>query len=215
MLENIINVIESYYPKTFLISKSNKNELTITLDKKYLLEFCVFLKENDKLKFNQLVDLCGVDYLYYKKSAWITDKATSEGFSRAHNVILSNNDYIEKRFVVVYHLLSYEFNHRLRLKVWVNINDLIVPSVSLIWSTANWHEREAFDLFGIKFEGHPNLERILTDYGFEDYPLRKDFPVTGKNEVRYDPSQGKIVYEPTSVDIINTPKVIRNDFRYK
>jgi NADH-quinone oxidoreductase subunit C len=116
---------------------------------------------------------------------------------------------------VVYHLLSVRHNHRLRLKTFVDGNPPIVDSVVGIWASADWYEREAFDLFGIVFEGHPDLRRILTDYGFVGHPMRKDFPQIGQVEMRYDPEQKRVIYQPVSIELrVNQPRVIRDDHRY-
>lgn len=214
MINNIINLLSSHFPG-LLVYQSKTGEIVTEVKKNNLINICNFLKTNESLKFDQLVDLCGVDYLRYKKSNWETISACKSGFSRAQVDFIDDENYLKNRFAVVYNLLSYTYNHRIRLQVFVDMDDLIVPSVVDIWATANWHERETFDFFGIVFKGHPNLIRILTDYGFEYYPLRKDFPVTGKDEIRYDVDKGKLVYEPTLVKKMNAPKVVRDDFRYK
>lgn len=214
MTNNIINLLNNNFPG-LLVYESKTGEVVAKVEKNNLIDVCNFLKNSDGLKFNQLSDLCGVDYLRYSKSNWDTVTSTDFGFSRAQISFVDDMNYIKNRFSVVYNLLSYTYNHRIRLQVFVSMDDLIVPSVVDFWPTAEWHERETFDFFGIIFSGHPNLIRILTDYGFEYYPLRKDFPVTGKDEIRYDIDKGKLVYEPTSVRKMNAPKVVRDDFRYK
>lgn len=148
------------------------------------------LRDAAGCQFEQLIDLCGVDYSAYKDSVW-------EG----------------PRFCVVSHLLSVSLNQRLRLKVAVPDDDMpVVASVSDIWNSANWFEREAFDLFGIAFDGHQDLRRILTDYGFIGHPFRKDFPTLGHVEMRYDAEQARVVYQPVSIEMReNTPRVIRED----
>ncbi len=174
----------------------------------------------DVLGFEMLIDLCGVDYLSWGRAEWTTNDATGQGFSRAviHEVVVPDPDeaYDPRRFAVVYHLLSISRNQRLRLKVFTGPgNPPIVPSVVPVWASANWYEREAFDLFGILFEGHPDLRRILTDYGFIGHPFRKDFPLSGNLEVRYDPEQGRVVYQPVSIEPRTlVPRVIRDDNRY-
>lgn len=213
-MNNIISLLSSSFPD-LSVSKVRNGDIVARLEKNILIDVCNYLKNNNELKFDQLVDLCGVDYLRYRKSNWDTTIASNSGFSRAQ-VNFSDDYSIKNRFAVVYNLLSYTHNHRIRLIVPVSMDDLSVPSVANIWATADWHEREAYDFFGISFEGHPNLDRILTDYGFKYYPLRKDFPVTGKDEIRYDETKGKLVYEATSVTTkMNAPKVVRDDFRYK
>ena len=167
-----------------------------------------------------LVDICGVDYLTFGSDEWITDSATESGFSRGverESVILDEADSFDpERFAVVYHLLSITYNFRLRLRVYTGeSNPPIVKSVVDIWNSANWYERETFDLFGVLFEGHPDLRRILTDYGFIGHPFRKDFPLIGNVEVTYDADKGRVVYQPVTIEPRTlVPKVIRDDNRY-
>lgn len=173
-------------------------------------------KCRDQLGFEQLIDLCGIDYLDYGKANWETMTAANTGFNRgvfdfAEDEQNDDSINMERRFAAVYHLLSIEHNVRLRVKVFAPDTQLpIIPSVINVWSVANWFEREAFDLFGILFEGHPDLRRLLTDYGFVGHPLRKDFPLTGNVEMRYDNAKGRVVYEPVSIENrVNVPRVIR------
>ncbi|MDE1141625.1 NADH-quinone oxidoreductase subunit C [Paraburkholderia tropica] len=165
-------------------------ELTLVIKAVDYLNVAQELRDNASLRFEQLMDLCGVDYQTYGDGAW-------EG----------------PRFAAVSHLLSVANNWRLRLRVYAPDDDVpIVPSLVEIWSSANWYEREAFDLFGIVFEGHPDLRRILTDYGFIGHPFRKDFPVSGYVEMRYDPEQKRVVYQPVTIEPREiTPRVIRED----
>ncbi|MEM8845199.1 MAG: NADH-quinone oxidoreductase subunit C, partial [Pseudomonadota bacterium] len=179
-----------------------------------------------QFSFEQLIDIAGVDYLEHGKTEWKTKQATGTGFSRGvtentfGRFTFDDNpiqpDMKESRFAAVYHLLSVSKNRRLRVKALCEDNNFpTVPSVCSIWSCANWYEREAFDLYGIVFEGHPDLRRLLTDYGFVGHPLRKDFPLVGHVEVRYDPSQERVIYEPVSIEPrVLVPKVIRHDHRY-
>jgi len=201
-----------------------RDELTIVIRAEDLLESCLLLRDDPLLAFEQLVDLCGVDYLHYGLAEWATDTASTEGFSRAfteptvlnHSEADAGADLREKRFYVVYHLLSLRHNQRLRLKVFAPGNPPTVPSVSAIWNVSNWYEREAYDLFGIIFENHPDLRRLLTDYGFVGHPFRKDFPLSGTVEVRYSAKDQRVVYEPVSIKPrILVPKIIRDDPRYK
>ena len=168
-------------------------ELTLTVAPADYIEAALLLRDHPELKFEQLVDLCGVDYSSYRDAPW-------EG----------------PRFCVVSHLLSLTHNWRLRLKVFCADDDLPqVPSLADVWSSTNWFEREAFDLFGILFAGHPDLRRILTDYGFIGHPFRKDFPLIGNIEVRYDAEKQRVVYEPVTIESRTlVPKVIRDDNRY-
>ena len=197
-------------------------ELTLELAPEHLLEVCLFLKETSLLKFEMLMDVCGVDYLDYGVSEWTTFESTKTGFSRGverrdgERESLNGANMISNkpRFAVVYHLLSITHNHRIRLKVFANGEPPMVPSVVNIWNSANWFEREAFDLFGIHFEGHPDLRRILTDYGFIGHPFRKDFPLIGNVEMRYSASEQRVVYEPVSIQARTlVPKTIRNPRR--
>lgn len=190
------------------------NELTIELKPETVLADFIALR--DQLGFNQLMDLCGIDYLDYGQANWETMSAPNKGFSRgvfdfAEDENASEAETMERRFAVVYHLLSVENNRRLRVKVFPESTQLpVVDSVVDVWNVANWFEREAFDLYGILFKGHPDLRRILTDYGFVGHPLRKDFPLTGNVEMRYDQEKGRVVYEPVSIENrVNVPRVIR------
>ncbi len=180
----------------------------------------------DDFNFEQLVDLCGVDYLSYGQVEWDTQDVTGEGFSRGVEGLgpgrfvwkeLPESEHIENRYAVVAHLLSVRDNRRLRIRTFAADEDMpIVPSLVEIWSSANWNEREVFDLFGIVFEGHPDLRRILTDYGFTGHPFRKDFPLIGNVAVRYDEEKQRVVYEPVEIEPrVLVPRVIREDARYK
>ncbi len=195
-------------------------ELGYELARDDLLEVATALRDDPEFGFDQLMDVSGVDYLTYGKGEWATESATGSGFSRGvevEPVILDESDTFDaRRFAVVYHLLSVQNNWRLRLKVFPGeSNPPIVPSVVEIWNSANWYEREAFDLFGILFEGHPDLRRILTDYGFIGHPFRKDFPLIGNVEVTYDSEKGRVVYQPVSIEPRTlVPRVIREDNRY-
>ncbi|HIH2762723.1 MAG TPA: complex I 30 kDa subunit family protein [Candidatus Azoamicus sp. MARI] len=216
MLEYIKNIINNKFYNKITINLSLENELTLDVEKQILIDFCDIIKHDENLKFDGLMDISGVDYLDYGKSYWETINSTNTGFSRGHKSDINYSLYMKKRFCVSYHLLSYSKNARIRLRVFADLKNMCVPSVVNLWSTANWHEREVYDFFGIIFLGHPNLIRILTDYGFEGHPLRKDFPLTGKYEIRYDENKEKIIREASSIKrIINTPKIIRKDFRYK
>ena len=186
---------------------------------------CVALR--DEFSFEQPSDLCGVDYLSYGSDEWDTT-VSSEGFSRGvegkttgrlvwgdvpNGAALAP----ERRFAVVLHLLSYRHNIRLRVRTFASSDELpVVDSLMPVWRGVDWFEREAFDLFGIVFDGHPDLRRILTDYGFVGHPFRKDFPLIGNVEVRYDAERKRVVYEPVSIDPrVTVPRVIRDDARYE
>lgn len=196
-------------------------ELTVTVPADDLLEVCTSLR--DKFGFEQLIDLAGVDYLHYGVAEWTTSDATGSGFSRGVEEATngrftfddapSDTHFDGSRFAVVYHLLSVSENQRVRLICHCPDNDFpLVDSVVEVWNCANWFEREAFDLFGIMFNGHPDLRRILTDYGFVGHPFRKDFPLVGNVEMRYDEVTGRVVYEPVSIEPrVLVPRVIRGE----
>ena len=200
--------------------ESSCNELIFELQSEDLIEVAKELRTNENMMFEQLTDLCGVDYLTYGVDEWTTKSATSSGFSRGvsrQSVILDDADtFDDKRFAVIYNLLSIKHNSRIRLRVYTgDKNPPIIPSVASIWSSANWLERETFDLYGILFEGHPDLRRILTDYGFVGHPFRKDFPLSGNVEIHYDEKKKKIAYKPVSIEPRTlVPRVIRQDNRY-
>lgn len=191
-----------------------RDELTLELRREVLLSVCKQLR-ND-FQFEQCIDVCGVDYLHYGLSEWQTHSATSSGFERAremqHDV---GTTWDKPRFAVVYHLLSIEKNYRLRLRIFLEEQDLQIDSVVSVWASANWYEREVFDMFGIVFDGHPDLRRILSDYGFVGHPFRKDFPLIGQVQVRYDEKEQRVIYEPVDIQPrILVPKTIREDHRY-
>ena len=165
-------------------------ELTLEVRAADYLAVAQTLRDDPELRFEQLIDLCGVDYSTYGDRPWPRE-----------------------RFAVVLHLLSLEHNWRLRLRVFCPDDDLpMVDSVIDVWPSANWFEREAFDLFGIVFEGHPDLRRILTDYGFIGHPFRKDFPMSGHVEMRYDPEQQRVIYQPVTIEPREiTPRIVREE----
>ncbi|MBI2801902.1 MAG: NADH-quinone oxidoreductase subunit C [Gammaproteobacteria bacterium] len=191
-------------------------ELTIAVKPADVLNTAAILRDTPGLQFHQLSDLSGIDYSAYGRADWITQQATTSGFSRAVSRGHEQADPGRStgRFAVVYQLLSTATNHRLRLKTYLAEEPPRVASVAEVWPCANWYEREAFDLFGILFEGHPDLRRILTDYGFIGHPFRKDFPLEGYVEVRYDSDKKRVVYQPVSIEPrILVPRVIRDDGR--
>ena len=167
-----------------------RGEVTVTVSAARYLDVMQTLRDAAGLRFEQLIDLCGMDYSTYGDGRW-------EG----------------QRFAVVVHLLSVSLNQRVRVRVYCADDDFpVVASVNSLWNSANWYEREAFDLFGIVFEGHDDLRRILTDYGFIGHPFRKDFPLSGHVEMRYDAERGRVVYEPVTIEPREiTPRVIRED----
>ncbi len=190
---------------------------TVELSLVNLIEVAKALRDESPFNFEILLDLCGVDFLDYGISHWRTEETTTSGFSRGYVQGMQEQiiPWNKPRFAVVYHLLSLSNNQRVRLKVFVEGEPPLVPSVVHLWESANWYEREAFDLYGIVFDGHPDLRRLLTDYGFVGYPFRKDFPLIGEVELRYDAAQQRCVYEPVSIQPrVLVPKVIRQDHRY-
>jgi len=193
-------------------------ELAFEVDTSALVEVCGALRDAPSLCFELLADLAGIDHLHYGHDEWTTHAATATGFGRGVTREGEREDAqpAARRFAVVYHVLSVRHNRRLRLRAWCEAGEPpLIDSVTDVWPVANWYEREAFDLYGILFRGHPDLRRILTDYGFIGHPFRKDFPLIGHVEVRYDPEQQRVVYEPVSIEPrVLVPRVIRDDNRY-
>ncbi|MBA4142020.1 MAG: NADH-quinone oxidoreductase subunit C [Nitrosospira sp.] len=194
-LETLAFCLENVLADKLVSMSEQLGELTISVRPSDLLAVMGTLRDHRDLGFELLIDLCGVDYSAY---------GTESG---------SENGRTDKRFAVVYHLLSVSHNHRVRLKVFAGDDEFpVLDSAIDIWPAANWFEREAFDLYGIVFTGHPDLRRILTDYGFIGNPFRKDFPLSGNVEMRYDPDQQRVIYQPVSIEprqII--PRVIREE----
>ncbi|WP_455200243.1 NADH-quinone oxidoreductase subunit C [Kaarinaea lacus] len=206
-----------------LAIKEAFGETTMEISPQDILTICRALHDEAEFTFRELIDICGVDYLAYGDVEWETIDATGHGFSRGVSRMLDGTpppgkkgeNATSRRFAVVYHLLSIKNNERLRVKVYLPNTEPVVDSVINIWSSANWYEREAFDLYGILFKSHPDLRRILTDYGFIGHPFRKDFPLTGHVEMRYDNEKQRVVYEPVSIEPRTlVPKVKRDDHRY-
>ena len=189
-IENLKQLVENTLGDKLSSSVLDLNELTIVAKSSLLLEVAAILRDVDGLKFEQLIDLCGVDYSDYSEGAW-------DGL----------------RYAVVYHLQSVSLNQRIRVRVFASDDEFPVwPTVVDVWPGANWFEREAFDMYGIMFEGHPDLRRLLTDYGFVGHPFRKDFPMVGNVEMRYDPAQQRVVYQPVSIELRNNvPRLIRDE----
>jgi NADH-quinone oxidoreductase subunit C len=187
VLKNTIAAALGDYVKNITVALG---EVTVVVEPQHYLAAAQLLRDSPVCKFEQMMDLCGVDYSDYKEGAY-------EG----------------SRFCVVMHLLSISLNHRVRLKVFASDDDFpVLASVTEIWNAANWFEREAFDLFGIVFEGHNDLRRILTDYGFIGHPFRKDFPVSGHVEMRYDTESKRVIYQPVTIEPREiTPRIIRED----
>jgi NADH-quinone oxidoreductase subunit C len=187
VLQHALEVTLGSRLKTLL---ADRGEITITVSAADYLEVALALRDDPALRFEQLIDLCGVDYSEYRDEPWAG-----------------------LRFCVVSHLLSVSLNWRLRLKVFCSDDDVpSVASLNEVWSSANWFEREAFDLYGIIFDGHLDLRRILTDYGFIGHPFRKDFPTSGHVEMRYDPEKKRVIYQPVTIEPRDiTPRIIRED----
>jgi NADH-quinone oxidoreductase subunit C len=189
-VEILLKEIKSTFGKEVSHTFIEHNELTIEVKIDDLLSTLKTLKQHKAFQFKQLIDLCGVDYKDYGEGAWT-----------------------KPRFALVYHFLSIEHNHRIRVRTFSKEENFpLFPSVIDLWPAANWYEREAFDLFGFMFTDHPDLRRILTDYGFVGYPFRKDFPMIGKVEMRYDDVQKRVVYQPVSIEERNNvPRIIREE----
>jgi NADH-quinone oxidoreductase subunit C len=189
-LANLKAALEQVLGQRVVSQTEARGELTVAVKADTLVEACTLLRDDPALRFEQMLDLCGVDYSNYGDGSW-------DGL----------------RFAVVYHLLSLTHNRRLRVRVFAPDDDLpVVDSVTGVWPSANWYEREAFDLFGIVFTNHPDLRRLLTDYGFVGHPFRKDFPVSGTVEMRYDPDQQRVIYQPVTIEPREiVPRVIREE----
>lgn len=226
-LQQLTETLRGVFADKLISARVSAGEVTIEVSTDNLIEVATELRDNEQLAFQQLVDLCGVDYSQYGQTEWQTNDASRTGFSRgvdsgATMGRLQFGDELDsvasegRRFAAVYHLISYRHNRRLRLRVFANEDDFpMVPSVIEVWRSADWYEREAFDLFGILFSDHPDLRRILTDYGFVGHPFRKDFPLVGHVEMRYDPEKERVVYEPVSIEPrVLVPRVKREDHRY-
>ncbi len=203
----------------------HRGQLTAVIPAAHWVEAACLLRDRPELAFEQLMDLCGVDYLGYGDDEWETAEATGAGFSRGVDALGPGRfswqdrpeaDDFPGRFAVSVQLLSQRHNRRLRLRCYAPSEDFpVLPSLVEVWNSVNWYEREAFDLFGIVFEGHPDLRRILTDYGFIGHPFRKDFPLIGNVTVRYDEDKGRVIYEPVEIEPrVGVPRVVRRDSRY-
>jgi NADH-quinone oxidoreductase subunit C len=189
-LESLVASLNAALGDKLVSIVAAKNEVTVVTTDGQLIAVATKLRDAPELRFEQLIDLCGVDYSAY-----------------------GENRHDGPRFAVVYHLLSLKHDWRLRLRVFAPADDLpAVESVMGVWPSANWYEREAFDLYGIVFIGHPDLRRILTDYGFVGHPFRKDFPLSGNVEMRYDPDQRRVIYQPVTIEPREiTPRIVREE----
>lgn len=199
-LQNVANHLNEDFGDSINNIVEHLDELTVVVNSVDLHKVCQALRDNEYYACEQLIDICGIDYSLYGQDE-VSEVQTEPVQSSSNN-----------RFAVAYQLLSIKNNRRIRLRAFLDTDLPVIDSVVDIWSSANWFEREAFDLFGIIFEGHPDLRRILTDYGFVGYPFRKDFPISGHVETRYDPEKKRVVYEPVSIEPRSlTPRVIRED----
>ena len=186
--EALVEGIQAAFAEKIASVSAALGEVTLVVKAADAIEVMTALRDRGELRFEQLIDICGVDYSAY-------------------------SGYEGPRFAAVYHLLSLTHNHRLRVRVFCPLDDFpVVDSVIGVWPAANWFEREAFDLFGIVFDGHPDLRRILTDYGFIGHPFRKDFPVYGNVEMRYDPDQQRVIYQPVTIEPREiVPRIVREE----
>ena len=187
-IETLTAAIQEILGERLVSATPALDELTVVVKAEHLLSVCAALRDDGKLHFEQLIDITGIDYSHY-----------------------GDGTYEGPRFAAIYHLLSLKHNWRLRLRVFAANDDFpVLESVIDIWACANWYEREAFDLYGIMFTGHPDLRRILTDYGFVGHPFRKDFPLSGNVEMRYDPDQKRVIYQPVTIEPrVITPRIVR------
>jgi len=199
--------LTSVFGEKLVSVEERLGELTIVVKASAMLEVMKLLRDTAELRFEQMMDLCGMDY-----SAYGSDVSEGGAYFRSDDMSDANGAH-PYRFAVVYHLLSVAYNTRLRVRVYAEEDDFpLLPSAIEIWPSANWYEREAFDLYGIVFTGHPDLRRILTDYGFVGNPFRKDFPLSGHVEMRYDPEQQRVVYQPVSIEPREvTPRIVREE----
>lgn len=226
--ENLAESLRARFGEALERVVVDRGEVTVELPGEKLLEVLAALRDEPDFAFEELVDLCGVDYAAYGMGEWATGETSHTGFSRgvteraigrgpaALAEVRERAGRMPNRFGVVYHLLSLAHNRRLRVRAFAPDDELpVLSSVVPVWNSADWYEREAFDLYGIVFEGHPDLRRILTDYGFLGHPFRKDFPLVGNVEMRYDPERRRVVYEPVSIEPrVLVPRVIRRAQRH-
>jgi NADH-quinone oxidoreductase subunit C len=222
---SLVEQLSARFGERVLALSTALGQITLEVAPDQLIEIARALRDERDFRFEQLIDVAGIDYLSFGQDEWDTDDVSNEGFSRgvegqgpgrfrwSERPTVAPN---ARRFAAVIHLLSVSNNRRLRVRCFATDDALPnVPSLTEIWPAANWFEREAFDLYGIVFEGHPDLRRLLTDYGFVGHPFRKDFPLIGNVEVRYDPVQRRVIYEPVSIEPrVLVPRVIRHDSRY-
>jgi NADH-quinone oxidoreductase subunit C len=236
-LENLSTQLSAALGNRVVRLTTRLGEVTVVVRSEQWIEAATALRDTPQLRFEQLIDLCGVDYGSYGRATWEGEPVAVEAdaptggtapaagaapgidgalFERAEAAAaaaVEDSPLMGRRFAVVYHLLSVTHNWRLRVRVFAPDDEFpVVPSVISVWPVANWFEREAFDLFGIVFPGHPDLRRILTDYGFVGHPFRKDFPLSGNVEMRYDPDQQRVIYQPVTIEPRqNVPRIVREE----
>lgn len=216
-LESFHSQLRDFFTGKLLSSRSSCGQIVLEVMPENLIPLCTALRDEAQFSFEQLSCVSGIDYLAYGQADWETLDTTSSGFSRGVSSGVYHEDEPSRpaRFASVYHLLSLKHTRRLGIRCYIPGDPPRVASVVDLWPAANWFERESFDLFGILYDGHPDLRRILTDYGFIGHPFRKDFPLEGNVEVRYDPDKKRVVYQPVTIENrVLVPKVIRHDSRY-
>lgn len=215
-MQQLADQLQAHFGARLQTCTVDREEVTIEVSNEDYLAVCKELRDHDSFRFRMLIDLCGIDYAHYGQVEWETEESSGKGFSRGVEAGVDTTVTWEKpRFAVVLHLLSVDHNHRVRVRSFVDEQVPMISSVTGLWPVANWFEREAFDLYGILFEGHSDLRRLLTDYGFVGHPFRKDFPLIGNVELRYDATQKRCVYEAVSIEPrVLVPRVIRHDQRY-
>ena len=226
MPRSLADLFDKHLGERAEVAEFTGGVVTLNVDSDHWVEVCRTLRDEPEFAFEQLTDLCGLDFLGFGGDEWDTEDATSAGFSRGVEGLgpgrfdwasRPESKDLEHRYAVVVHLLSIQHNTRIRLRTFAKDEGMpVLPSLVEVWVAADWYEREAFDLFGIVFEGHPDLRRILTDYGFTGHPFRKDFPLIGNVTVRYDSTKKRVVYEPVEIEPrVLVPRVLRDDSRYK
>lgn len=218
-LEALSERLVTGFPDQVQSVHEHAGQLTAIVKAERWVDVARRLRDDPDLHFEQLLDLCGVDYSAYGSDEWATDSASRSGFSRARGTQADHAAELAAahtgRFAVVVQLLSIKHNQRVRLRAYLADEPPKIASLCGVYASADWYEREAFDLFGILFDGHTDLRRILTDYGFIGHPFRKDFPLEGHVEVRYDPEKGRVVYQPVSIENrVLVPRVVRDDHRW-
>jgi NADH-quinone oxidoreductase subunit C len=221
-----VEKLNAAFPAKLLQVIVQRDEITLEVAPENYKSVIAALRDHAEFAFEQMIDLCGVDYLSYGEAEWDTSDVSSQGFSRGVEGEgpgrftwqgRPQGHALVKRFASVVHLLSVQHNRRIRVRCFAADNDLPqIDSIVSIYPIADWFEREAFDLYGILFSGHPDLRRILTDYGFVGHPFRKDFPLIGNVEVLYDEEKQRVIYQPVSIEPrVGVPKVIRDDSRWQ